>query len=108
MIFITGGYQQGKEQYARTYFPSYTRIQDYHLQLEQCVKDGIDPFIYTQTLITTYPHIVIIMDEMGCGMVPISQNDRKLRDIVGQVGCYLAAEATEVYRVIAGIGSKLK
>ena len=35
-------------------------------------------------------------------------SQRKLRDEMGKIGCALAAEAEEVYRVIAGIGIQIK
>ncbi len=108
MIFITGGVKQGKREYAMYYFPNRLVMPAYHITIEQCLKEGKDPIAYTMAMLRMNPEVVIIMSEMGCGVVPIDPMARRLREEVGRVGCYLAKEATEVHRVIAGVGIRIK
>ena len=51
---------------------------------------------------------VIIADEIGNGVVPMDANERSWRDIAGQILIELAKEATEVHRVVLGIGQRIK
>lgn len=54
------------------------------------------------------PEIVIIANELGCGVVPVERFDRMWRELVGRM-CVCAAEyADEVVRVVCGLGMKLK
>lgn len=61
-----------------------------------------------ERLLIQRPDILITMDEVGCGIVPIGKTDRVYREAVGFVGCFLAARADSVVRVISGIGQILK
>lgn len=54
------------------------------------------------------PRLIIICNEVGCGLVPIEKAERKYRDIVGRFCIRLAEEAAEVHRVVCGIGSRIK
>ena len=108
MIFITGGTAQGKREFAKMYFPEAMVMPAYQIAIEKYVREGKDPVEQTDAMLQINPELVIIMSEMGCGMEPESQSDRRLRSEVGRVGCYLANAATEVYRVIAGIGVRIK
>ncbi|MDD3141997.1 MAG: bifunctional adenosylcobinamide kinase/adenosylcobinamide-phosphate guanylyltransferase [Lachnospiraceae bacterium] len=108
MIFITGGVKQGKREFAKMYFPDNLVMAAFHISIEQCLKDGKDPMEHTKAMLQMNPDVIIIMSEMGCGVTPTDPFARRLRDEVGRIGCYLANEATEVYRVIAGIGTRIK
>ena len=54
------------------------------------------------------PPAIVIMDEIGCGIVPVQPEDRVYRDLAGYAGQLLAEKAEIVYRVTAGIGVKIK
>lgn len=54
------------------------------------------------------PEAVIIMDEVGYGIVPIRPEERRFREEAGRTGQKLAKKAEEVYRVICGIGTRLR
>lgn len=108
MIFVTGGAAQGKRNFAMEYFPDAMVMAAYQMTIEQCLNEGKDPVAQTQALLSVYPDVVMIMSEMGSGIVPTSAKDRILRDEVGRVGCFLAKQAEEVYRVVAGIGVRIK
>ena len=46
--------------------------------------------------------------EIGCGIVPMEKEDRRWREVTGRIGCELAGRADQVYRVISGIGVRIK
>lgn len=52
--------------------------------------------------------LAFTMDEVGCGVVPMTYRERAYREIAGRIGCRLAEEADEVYRVACGIAVKIK
>lgn len=51
---------------------------------------------------------ILVVDEIGYGMVPMKRNDRRYRELTGRITCKFAEQADEVYRVIAGIPQRLK
>ena len=51
---------------------------------------------------------IVCCDEVGLGVVPVDRAEREYRDEVGKTLCALAARAERVYRVIAGIGQRIK
>ena len=50
----------------------------------------------------------ICCDEVGQGVVPIDFAEREFRDEVGRTLCALAKRAERVFRVIAGIGQRIR
>lgn len=52
--------------------------------------------------------LIIISDEIGYGIVPIKKEDRLFRELNGRVSCYIANKADEVFRVMYGIGNRIK
>ena len=116
MILVVGGLAQDKLLYAGknlgvTSFDD-GRIGDtdciYNLQ--NCLIDAdYDEFICKlDEYISAHPDCVIICNEVGGGLVPVKKQDREYRENVGRVCCMLAKRADEVYRVICGIGSRIK
>lgn len=61
-----------------------------------------------ERLLRQRPDLIITMDEVGCGIVPIENSDRVYREAVGYVGCFLADKADSVIRVTSGIGQVIK
>lgn len=49
-----------------------------------------------------------MIDEIGSGIVPMNQEERIWREAVGRAGCKIAESAVEVYRVMSGIGIRIK
>jgi adenosyl cobinamide kinase/adenosyl cobinamide phosphate guanylyltransferase len=54
------------------------------------------------------PDVVLVSNELGYGVVPIDAFDRKYREGTGRLCCLLAKEATEVHRVVCGLGQVIK
>ncbi len=52
--------------------------------------------------------VVLVTNEVGMGIVPVSRLARHFRDIAGRVNQQLAAAANEVWLVVSGIGVKIK
>lgn len=53
-------------------------------------------------------NVIVIIDEIGYGLVPLEKKDRIYRELMGRVTCDLVEEATHVYRLIGGISVQLK
>lgn len=53
-------------------------------------------------------HVIIVSNEVGCGVVPDNALSRRFRDIAGYANQIIAKEADNVYLVTAGIETKIK
>jgi adenosylcobinamide kinase/adenosylcobinamide-phosphate guanylyltransferase len=67
-----------------------------------------DVMAIAERLIRENPDVVIVTDEIGYGIVPVDKAEREYREVAGRICTRLAAEADEVYRVICGIGTRIK
>ena len=109
MILIIGGACQGKTAYAKEHFEKeYTIIDEYHLKVRDQLKEGKDPCKEAEKLLMKGEDCVIISNEVGYGLVPVDAFDREYREAVGRVNCYLAGKASQVIRIICGIGTTIK
>ena len=138
MILIVGGAFQGKTEFARKQFgldpeliadgavwreteaekeaspgtePDSGRcagIRSYQLRIREQLKKGLDPGEELRRLIAEDPGILIIADEIGNGLIPMEREERDYREAVGRTLCLAAQEADEVWRVICGIGQRIK
>ncbi|MDD7769345.1 bifunctional adenosylcobinamide kinase/adenosylcobinamide-phosphate guanylyltransferase [Suipraeoptans intestinalis] len=133
MKLIIGGAAQGKRDYAREQFGRgryldgsccsreelYREkgVYDFQLWIRKRMQEEKEPFQeggkerlleQCKAILQENPEIVIICNEVGCGLVPIEQADRQYRDLVGEICVWLAKEAEEVHRVICGIGRRIK
>lgn len=83
----------------------------YHLFISRMMKEekGQDEiWERTREILGRNPEIIIIVDELGCGVVPVDAFERRYREVTGRICCMLAKEAEEVHRVICGIGTVIK
>ncbi len=111
MILVVGGAYQGKMEYVQAHYgESYFIKNQYHLHIKKQMENGLNPLEEAQKLVreTHTDNMIVICDEVGCGVVPVKEEDRRYREMVGRVCCYLAQESVEVVRVVAGIGTKIK
>ncbi len=126
MIFITGGAFQGKRELAadmlkidksqivsgetcsREQLANAVCVSDYQLFIAKLLKENIDPVGFTEELIEKTNIKAIIMNEVGCGIIPIEKDERKWRELVGMTGCMIAQRAEAVIRVSCGIPVYLK
>jgi adenosyl cobinamide kinase/adenosyl cobinamide phosphate guanylyltransferase len=126
MWLISGGAFQGKLDYALRIFGVEenlvvdgmtcsmdellkTRlVNHFHLWIDRMLKEKQDVKDLVEQILRANPDIVILVDELGCGIVPIEPYDRNYREVTGRICCQLASSAQEVHRVICGIGTVIK
>lgn len=113
MILVVGGFAQGKLAFAKAQL-GVCRYGDGQFTDDNCIynlQKLVMELEFEQHLdiyLEKHPEAVLICDEVGCGIVPMSKEERDYREKTGRICCKLAADATEVYRVICGIGTRLK
>lgn len=126
MIMITGGAFSGKKDYAKTRFGfsdeeilngenysfdavfSAKCIADYQLIVERLLEEKADVQIFTERLCRENPNAVVIINEIGAGIIPLEKNDRIWREESGRAGCLIARNSSEVIRLTCGIPTIIK
>ncbi len=126
MIMITGGAFQGKTEYVKKQM-GFTEmnivdgkscdpeevmtakcVKNYHLLVRRLLADGIDPVEYTKRLCSENSDASVIIDEIGCGIIPLEKSERIWREMTGRAGCVIAEYASAVIRISCGIPVVLK
>lgn len=79
-----------------------------HLLVRRLLESRQDPLLYIRRLIEERPDLIVISDEVGCGVVPVGGFEREWREAAGRVCCLIAQHACRVERVIAGIPITIK
>ena len=72
------------------------------------MKAGRDPYVFAERLMRGNPDAFVTADEIGCGIVPMEAFERDYRETDGRVCQRIAACSEEVYRVICGLGVRIK
>ncbi len=110
MILVIGGTYQGKTEFARTEFPEAKFLNQAHLFVKRRIAEGKKKNEIFEEIkaMTAEGQWVIIADEIGNGVVPMSEDERTYRETCGRIMIDLAKEASEVYRVVCGIGQRIK
>jgi adenosylcobinamide kinase/adenosylcobinamide-phosphate guanylyltransferase len=52
--------------------------------------------------------IILVTNEVGCGIVPENALARRFRDEAGRLNQLAAQQASEVYWMVFGIGTRIK
>ncbi|SKB49480.1 adenosylcobinamide kinase /adenosylcobinamide-phosphate guanylyltransferase [Lachnospiraceae bacterium] len=121
MILITGGKYQGKLEFAKKCASS-ARVRDMKDFLEEAVSGKVivnkfndwfrsEPETASEKALEIFlkgSDVILITEEVGSGVVPMSEDDRKYRERLGRTVNVLAERSDAVYRVFAGIPEKLK
>jgi adenosylcobinamide kinase/adenosylcobinamide-phosphate guanylyltransferase len=68
----------------------------------------IDALLATLTALDGSKTLVVVSNEVGLGIVPAYALGRIYRDILGRVNQHLAASASRVYLMVAGLGVDIK
>lgn len=123
MILITGGAFQGKTAYAWTHFNSESTdgavcafdaaesakiLTNYHLLVRRLLESGIDSDSFTKEFCDGNPECIVLLDEIGSGIIPMEKSERIWRESVGRAGCILAEHSERVIRLICGIPTAIK
>ncbi len=122
MIMITGGAFQGKTEYAKKRFSltdsdildggtsqlsalkTAKCVKHYELAVKRLLGSGEDPLVFTGELCCD----IVMINEIGCGIIPLEKSEREWREMTGRCGCALAERADEVVRVCCGIAEAIK
>lgn len=115
MTLIIGGRAQGKRQWAAAAFglsdADFSRDPESGARalygVAEYVKNGGDP-ARVLAAAERNPALIVIMDEVGCGIVPAEPHERAWRDAAGSLATALAARAELVVRVFCGLPTVLK
>lgn len=123
MKFVTGGACQGKLNYAKERYPdaewtdgdtcplqeieSCEAVDHFHLFVRRWMQEGRSPQELTDTILNRDSDIIIVCDEIGCGLVPVDAFEREYRESVGRICTELVKHAEEVHRVTCGVGVRL-
>lgn len=126
MKLILGGYANGRTAYA---------MQNYQLTESDCfdaaaetlarwngqrlilhaeqlvnpwLEQGKEPCTEILPWLERWQNAVLITQEVGCGLVPVTPQQRQLREAVGHFNRLLAECAETVERVCCGLGMQLK
>lgn len=108
MILILGGAYQGKRAFAEKQFPGKTIMDRYHETVREQLRNGEDPLAAAESLAASGKDLVILMDEVGSGVVPMEKEERVWREMCGRCACIFAEQAEMVFRVASGIGVRIK
>jgi len=113
MVLVIGGAGSGKLDYIKSLGYTEEDIADgviddrkvvYHLQ--NIVFDDTDnaPELFERLLTRD----VVVCDEVGSGIIPLSKHDRQAREATGRLCIRLAVSATRVVRLVCGIPMLIK
>lgn len=83
-------------------------VNHFHLLIMRIMREDGDVMGYIHDIIQKNPEVILISDEVGCGVVPIDPFERRYREAVGKAHCELAKYADTVERVFCGIGQRIK
>jgi adenosylcobinamide kinase/adenosylcobinamide-phosphate guanylyltransferase len=122
LILIIGGKGQGKHRYVQKKYclsesdfaVTFSDATDkkcfdqFHTAVKSLLESDVDPIAAVRDLLNKNPEIIVICDEIGCGVVPLNKNERTWRETVGRICCELALIAIRVERVFCGISMVLK
>lgn len=138
MVLVTGGIYQGKTAFIRqTFFTegivpekyiirgvdasfpelcSCRCVMNFELWIRGRIREhkkdlpGILDELTKQVkeLMKQNPDVIIELQEMGCGIVPMKEEERIYRECCGRIGCLIAENGSEVYRVVCGIAQKIQ
>lgn len=118
MIMVTGGAYQGKTDFVKSYYGCeitdgekcnfnnvFTNqcVNNFQMLIKRLIDDNQDVISFTEKLCNDNPNIIVIMNEIGCGIIPLEKKDRIWREQVGRAGCIIAEKSETVIRLMCGI-----
>lgn len=112
MVLITGGAYSGLRSFAEQQFGNkietvYIRdILAENYDEEESIVPCLQKWLEEKE--AKYSELLLIHEEVGCGLIPDTKEKRQEREAQGRAGCFFAENAKEVYRVCCGLGIKIK
>ena len=125
MELIIGGAYQGKENYVKSTFslskdeifvcdtekePDFSKKCLSHIEKwsYQCIKNGIEPADAFFEHVPFPNDLIVISDDISCGVVPVDPTERAWREANGRLLLRLAEKSEHVTRIFCGIPMRLK
>ena len=109
MKLYIGGAYQGQDALAKKENPEEEIFLDFHDSIRKAVlTEKRDPRSFALDYIRDHPRAVIVANEVGAGVVPVTAEDRAYREAVGRTLCIIAQAAEQVTRCVCGIGVRIK
>lgn len=124
MIMITGGAFQGKRDCLKQLYGisdilngsecafddvfGAAAVSHYHELVRRLITEKVDVVEFTERLCRENPNAAVIMNEIGCGIIPLEKSERIYREEVGRAGCIIASHSDTVLRVFCGIPQAIK
>lgn len=115
MILVVGGIYQGKRRFAEKLAagtPAGEAVPRLAEGLNELLYDmaaaGTPLFPWLEQWAAAHRDEIVLVNEVGAGVVPVEAADRTYQNMVGTACQYLAGRAAAVYLVSAGIGIKIK
>lgn len=126
MIMITGGAFQGKRDCLKRLYGfadneilsgadcafddvfGAAAVSDYHELVRRLIAEKVDVVEFTERLCRENPNAAVIINEVGCGIIPLERYERIYREEVGRAGCIIASHSDTVLRVFLGIPQAIK
>lgn len=125
MELIIGGAFQGKTEYAKENLgisdgDIFVCQKDFAPELDKkcishierfsfwCVEHGIEPSEYFFEHAENIDDMIIISDDISCGVVPINKTERAWREANGRLLIKLSKKAEHVTRIFCGLSQRLK
>lgn len=124
MRIITGGAFQGKRAFAEKLYPGVEwtdggrcaldeirtcrAVYGFHEFVKRWLEQGKNWEELASLMLEENRDLILICDEIGCGLVPVDAFEREYRESTGKVMNALAVQAERVDRVVCGIGRRIK
>ena len=109
MILVIGGCFAGKLEWAKQTFKlGDDAVESINNAARKLFEDGMDYKEAAEFIYSNNSCGIVLTDEIGNGIVPIDKTERDFREWMGRVQIILAEKSEEVFRVICGIGQKIK
>ena len=124
MRIITGGAFQGKRAFAEKLYPGVEwtdggrcaldeirtcrAVYGFHEFVKRWIKQGKSWEELASLMLEENRDLILICDEIGCGLVPVDAFEREYRESTGRVMNALTEQAERVDRVVCGIGRRIK
>ncbi len=124
MRIITGGAFQGKRAFAEKLYPGVEwtdggrcaldeirtcrAVYGFHEFVKRWLEQGKSWEELASLMLEENRDLILICDEIGCGLVPMDAFEREYRESTGRVMNALTEQAERVDRVVCGIGRRIK
>ena len=83
-------------------------VSNYQELVREQMEQGLDPEDQLRQIAGLNPEIILCANEIGMGIVPVDRKERDFRETCGRTLCLAAQLSDEVWRVICGIGERIK